>query len=83
LIEEYVERLRQQPSDLNVLILFQLEAKLGELFKFAEEKAIIREVDVNSGWKKALLEHQYLFQEIQEVLASRDDGDAAVEEDDQ
>jgi hypothetical protein len=65
-----VEQFARQPEDLNVLLLFQLEARLGELFRRGEDDGIVPGTDPGSGWKKGLLEHQELFRELGDLLTA-------------
>jgi hypothetical protein len=71
------DNLRSNAKDLNVLALFQIEAKLNGMFKFAEERQIIPTTEPDAGWKKGMLAHHELFTQLKQALQ---DGDAGEED---
>jgi hypothetical protein len=67
--------LRQKREDLNVVALLQIEAKLNEMFKFAEDRQIIPRTEPDASWKKGMLAHNELFAKLKQALQDDDAGE--------
>lgn len=80
LLAVVVQNIQECQGKMDIISLLKLESTINQLFAFAEEKQIIPETDENNGWKKAMLMHQKLFAQIQQLIGGGVEEEEANEE---
>lgn len=56
---------QESQGDMTVIQLLHLEARLYDLFVFAEDRGIVPFTEETTGWKKELMTHKRLLEDVE------------------